>query len=130
MKQETKEERWLREFYESEVEEGGRPMTREEFERRDKAFWERIKTPIPLAKPKVAVLTVPVPDDWTRVDPASIRVHGRRDDGVVVMARPPVNPLNVTVKIELVREVDAEGRPVWPTAEAKHEYNPLDALKR
>jgi hypothetical protein len=87
-------------------------MTREEFERRDKAFWERIKTPIPLAKPKVAVLSLPVPDDWTRVDPKSVVVHGRREDGVVVIGRPQANPLHVEVKIDWVREVDADGRPV------------------
>jgi hypothetical protein len=105
-------------------------MTREEFERRDKAFWERIKTPIPLAKPKVAVLTVPVPDNFVGVDPNSVVVHGKRDDGVVVIGRPQANPLHVTVRIDLVRDVDGDGRPVWPQAGAVSAYDPLDALKR
>jgi hypothetical protein len=105
-------------------------MTREEFEIRDKAFWERIKIPIPPAKPKVAVLTLPVTEDFTRVDPESVRVHGQRDDGVVVVVRPPVNPLHVTVRVDWIREVDSDGRPIWPQGGAQHEYDPLAALKR
>jgi hypothetical protein len=42
--------------------------------------------------------------------------------------RPQPNPQHVTVKVDDVREVDANGRPVWPKAGAIHEYNPLDRI--
>jgi hypothetical protein len=36
----------------------------------------------------------------------------------------------VTVRTDLVWEVDANGRPVTPRAGVAHEYNPLDGLRR
>ncbi len=44
--------------------------------------------------------------------------------------KPQGNPHRVTVMVDWVREVDADGRPVWDRTGAVHEYNPLDALRR
>jgi hypothetical protein len=103
-------------------------MTREEAQRE---FEELMRTPIGPAKPKVPVVSVPVTEQFAEVvaaNPESVRVVARREDGVSVLARPEDNPL-VRVRVDLVREVDACGRPVWPKGGAVHEYNPLDALK-
>jgi hypothetical protein len=107
-------------------------MTREEFEALEREFEEQMATPLPRAKPKVAVVTVPLSEKDAAViaaNPESVRVSARREDGVGVLMKPAPNSV-VKVCVEQVREVDEWGRPIWPKAGAVHEYNPLDALKR
>jgi hypothetical protein len=107
-------------------------MTREEFEALEREFEEQMATPLPMAKPKVAVVTVPLSAGDAAVvakNPESVRVSARREDGVSLLMRPVPNAL-VKVCVEQVQEVDGWGRPVWPKAGAVHEYNPLDALRR
>jgi hypothetical protein len=109
-------------------------MTREEYEKLEREFEEMMATPLPKAKPKpVAVVTVPLSDKHAAVvvgNPESVRVSARRDDGMSVLMKPQGNPHHVTVRVDWVREVDANGRPVWDRFGAVHEYNTLDALRR
>jgi len=128
-----------------------RSMSTEELERRleelrSNSVYKR--KPVAERKP-VAVVTVPVSDADAKIiarDPESLRLHARREDGGLAAMRPlhrhyqvppglaegPRRPADgaVRVCVELVREVDAAGRPIWPKAGAVHEYNPLDALRR
>jgi hypothetical protein len=88
------------------------------------------------AKPKpVAVATIPLAQADAEVvaaNPESVRVTARRPDGVTVIAKPQSNPNCVTVRTDLVREIDAEGRPVWDDelSGAISEYHPWSGLRR
>ena len=58
-------------------------MTREEFEALEREFEEQMATPLPRAKPKVAVVTVPLSEKDAAViaaNPESVRVSARRED--------------------------------------------------
>lgn len=104
-------------------------MTREELQRK---FEERLRQPIPRAKPKpTSVVTVPVSDGFATkaaANPEGVRVFVRADDGTTAVERPQPNPHNVTVRVDMVREVDADGRPIWDRGGVVHEYNPLERL--
>jgi hypothetical protein len=87
------------------------------------------------AKPKpVAVVTVPVTQAVAEVvaaNPESVRVSARTADGVTILAKPQSNPNCVTVRTDLVREIDEFGRPVWDDpGGAVHEYHPWSGLRR
>lgn len=86
------------------------------------------------AKPKpVAVVTVPVSNEHAAViaeNPESVRVHARRKDGVSVIANPIRNPNQVTVRVDLVRELDEDGRPVWDEVGVVSDYHPWIGLRR
>ena len=85
------------------------------------------------SKPNVSVMSLPVSEkiaEAVRANPNSVRVSARGEDGIAVVEGPKANPTGVTVRVDLVRGVDRDGRPVWPVAGAVHEYNPLDALKK
>jgi putative intracellular protease/amidase len=112
----------------------------EECERRcveaTRRYEELINNPRYVKKP-VAVVTMPVSEaDAKKVqaDPESLRLHTRRQDGVSAVIAPlgfaPLGDRHVRVRVDWVREVDAQGRPVWDQPGAQHEYNPLDALKK
>jgi|SRR5262249_19385967 len=84
-------------------------------EERRKQFLKRIEAgnfyrlPIPVA-------VVPVSDKIAKAvkaNPESVRVSARGADGISIIERPHRNPQNVTVMVDYVREVDANGRPVW-----------------
>ena len=82
-------------------------------------------------KPKTAVLTVPVSDkiaELVKANPDGVRVSVRRADGVTEFERPQRNSTNVTAMVDWVREVDADGRPVWPQAGAVSDYDPHSKL--
>ena len=103
-------------------------MTKEEYEERRRLFFERLDNGYysKPAKPKVAVVTLPVSEkiaEAVRVNPGSVGVSARGADGIAVVEGPKGNPNNVMVRVELVSEVDAAGRPVWRKAGAVHEYN-------
>ena len=106
-------------------------MTREEAWLR---FEEKLRQPIPLAKPKpVAVLVVPVSDKIAaaaKASPETVRVSARDVNGLHIVEGPRRNPQHVTVCVDWVREVDASGQPIWGRSGAVHEYQPLDALRR
>jgi hypothetical protein len=87
------------------------------------------------AKPKpVAVVTVPVSNEHAEViaaNPASVRLHARRADGVNVMMNPQRNENHVTVRYDLVREIDEHGRPVWDDGpNVVSDYHPWSGLRR
>jgi hypothetical protein len=109
-------------------------MTREEYANLERKFELAMSKPIPKAKPKpVAVVSVPVSDRDAAViaaNPQSVRVSARREDGVSVLMMPQHNPHHVTVMTDWVREVDANGRPIWDRQGVVADYNPLDALRR
>ena len=78
------------------------------------------------------VLTVPVSEKIAaavRANPESVRISARSAEDIHVVEGPRGQG-GVSVRVDWVSEVDANGRPVWPKAEAVHEYNPLDALRR
>jgi hypothetical protein len=86
------------------------------------------------AKP-VAVVTVPVSPAVAEVvaaNPESVRLSARRNDGVTLFTKPEPNPNCVTVRLDLVRKIDAQGRPVWDDelAGAISEYHPFSGLPR
>jgi hypothetical protein len=94
------------------------------------ALWDE---PMPVMKPPVAVVMVPVSNGFAEkasANPDEVRVSVREPNGVTTVERPRANPNHVRVMVDHVREVDAQGRPIWPTVGAVHAYDPLDALKR
>lgn len=104
------------------------------FEDAEREYQEWMATPIPKAKPKpVAVVSVPVSDKDAEViasNPESVRVSARRADGVTVLAKPESNSLNVTVRTDLVRDVNAYGQPVWDEPGVVSDYHPWQGLRR
>jgi hypothetical protein len=50
-------------------------------------------------------------------------------DGTTAVERPRPNPHGVTVLVDRVSEVDAQGRPVWATGRAVHQYDPIARLR-
>jgi hypothetical protein len=97
------------------------------FEKADSGYYTRP------AKPKVAVVTLPVSPKIAKAvkaNPESVRVSARGEDGIAVVEGPRGNPNNVTVRVDLVAEVDAQGLPVWDRCGVVHEYNAFDALRR
>jgi len=84
------------------------------------------------AKP-VAVVTVPVSNKDAEViaaNPESVRVSARRVDGVTILAKPQRNEQCVTVRTDLVREIDEDGRPVWDEVGVVSDYHPWSGLRR
>ena len=103
-----------------------------------KAFDERIasgyyvKRLLETARVATPVVTLPVSErlaEAIKENPGSVRVSARAADGLHRVEGARANP-RVGVRVDLVREVDEEGRPVWDRGGAVHEYNPLDALRR
>jgi hypothetical protein len=111
-------------------------MTREEYAALEREFEERLANGyyIRPAKPKpVAVMSVPVSDGFAAkaaARPEDVRMFVRAEDGTTAVERPRPNPQRVTVRVDLVAEVDADGRPVWGRGGVVHEYDPLAALRR
>jgi hypothetical protein len=100
-------------------------MTREEAQRE---FEELMRTPIGPAKPKVDVVSVQVDRPFAkqvRENPEDVMVWVRSADGVSLVQK----PLRVWHQEMEERGVNAQGQPIWEKAGARHEYNPLDALK-
>jgi len=97
-------------------------------EERRKRFFERIENePLRPAKPKpTPVVTLPVSENVAqaaKAHPESVRIAARDANGMSVIEGPRPKSI-VTVCVDYVREVDANGRPVWPQAGTVHEYNP------
>jgi hypothetical protein len=111
-------------------------MTREEYAKLERQFEERLASGYYTrpAKPKpTPIVSVPVSDGFAQrvaARPQNVRVFVRDDDGTTAVERPKANPHNVTVRVDWVREVDAQGRPVWDRGGVVHEYDPLAALRR
>jgi hypothetical protein len=99
---------------------------------RERRFEERLRQPIPRAKPKpTPVVMVPVTEQFAAkvaARPEDVRVFVRGDDGTTAVERPQPNPNRVTVLVDRVTAVDDQGRPVWDRPGVVHEYNPLDRL--
>jgi hypothetical protein len=107
---------------------GSRIDERERLRLEWEALWDE---PMPVMKPPVKVVIVPVSDGFAEKVSANLEtVIVSEPNGVTTIERPRANPNHVTVMVDSVREVDAYGRPVWPSGGCQHEYNPLDALKR
>lgn len=100
-------------------------------EERRKRFYERLNSGafIRDAKPKpTPVVTVPVSEkiaEAVKANPGSVRVSARGADGIAVVEGPRRNPSGVTVRVDLVRELDGEGRPIYEGSGVVHEYDPL-----
>jgi hypothetical protein len=112
-----------------------KPEEQLSYEERKRRFFEKVDSGYYTrpAKPKVPVVTLPVSPkiaEAVRANPESVRVSARGEDGIAVIEGPRGNPTGVIVRIDLVSDVDAQGRPVWPKVGVVHEYNPLGALRR
>lgn len=86
----------------------------------------------PRRKPKpVPVVAVPVSDtiaEAVKANPGSVRIAARDTRGVSRVEGPCCNPQHVTVRVDWVSEVDAQGRPIYAERRVVSEYNPLDRL--
>ena len=87
----------------------------------------------PGSKPRERVLSddevVPISErvaQAVKANPESLRISARDGDGVTVFEKPQLNYARVTVMVEHVQEVDANGRPVWPSVVS--EYDPISRL--
>jgi len=101
-------------------------------EERHKRFFERIDNePLRPAPPKpTPVVTLPVSEklaEAAKANPESVRVAARGSHGIAIVEGPRRNSI-VTVCVDYVREVDANGRPVLPQAGVGHEYDPYSKL--
>ena len=112
-------------------------MTQEEWEQAARKFDAELEKRDWLRpKPKpVAVVSLPVSDNFAKVaaaNPASVGVHARTAEGVTVIEKPLRNENCVTLRTDLVLEIDAQGRPVWDDElpGATHEYHPWNGLSR
>jgi hypothetical protein len=99
------------------------------FEEKRRRFEERLATGFYIrpAKPKpTAVVSLPVSEKIAEAviaNPASVRVSARGEDGIAVVEGPRPNRNNVLVRVDWVREVDAEGRPIYEQPGAVSEYD-------
>ena len=105
------------------------------YEERKRLFFEKVDSGYYTrpAKPKVAVVTLPVSQKIAKAvkaNPESVRVSARGEDGIAVVERPRGNSTGIMVRVDLVAEVDAQGRPVWDRCGVVHEYDPLGDLRR
>jgi hypothetical protein len=110
-------------------------MTEKEWAERKRRLDERLANyTLRPAKPKpVAVVSVPVSQRDAEViagNPESVRVSARREDGVTVLAKPERNSQNVTVRIDWVHEVNAQGQPIYDEPGAVSDYHPWSGLRR
>jgi hypothetical protein len=75
---------------------------------RERRLEERLRQPIPRAKPKpTPVVMVPVTEGFAAkvaARPEEVRVFVRGDDGTTSVERPQRNPNNVTVRLDMVSE--------------------------
>jgi hypothetical protein len=82
------------------------------------------KRPEPPPEPEVLIKVTGPTAAKVRDNPAGVFVGVREPDGVTTMER-----RRVTVLVDQVRAVDADGRPVYPAAGAVHVYEPYERLK-
>jgi hypothetical protein len=107
-------------------------MTREEYAALEAKYQRLLAEPLPRVTPKpkpTPVLSLPVSDkiaDAAKGNPASVRVSARGEDGIAVVEGPRHNPHNVTVRVDWVRQVGPDGRPIYEGAGVVHEYNPIE----
>jgi hypothetical protein len=101
-------------------------------EERRRRFFDRIDNePLRPAKPRpTPVVTLPVSEklaEAAKANPETVRVSARGSDGMSRIEGPRRNSI-VTVCVDYVREVDANGRPVWDDPRPVHEYDPYSRL--
>jgi hypothetical protein len=64
-----------------------------------------------------------------KANPASFKMVAVEESGVTLIERARANEGNVTLRIDMVSEVDAEGRPIyWDHGGVVHVYNPYETL--
>jgi len=76
------------------------------------------------------VVTLPVSEKLAaaaNANPQSVRVSARGSDGIARVEGPLPNSI-VTVCVDRVREVDADGRPIWETGSVEHVYDPFEKI--
>jgi len=61
--------------------------------------------------------------DAVKENPESVRVAAKDARGISIVERPQHTSTLVSVMVDYVREVDANGRPVWDRPGAVHEYD-------
>jgi hypothetical protein len=99
-------------------------------EERRKRFLKRIEAgdfrrlPVPVALVPVSQRVA----EAVKANPESVRISAKGADGISIIERPQRNHVNVKVMVDYVREVDADGRPMWDRPGVVHEYDPLSAL--
>jgi hypothetical protein len=99
-------------------------------EERRKRFLKRIEAG-DFRRLPAAVALVPVSPkvaEAVKANPESVRISAKGADGISIIERPQRNHVNVKVMVDYVREVDADGRPMWDRPGVVHEYDPLSAL--
>lgn len=104
---------------------GLHPKLKRFFERLDAGEFNRKPKPTPVA-------IVPISErvaQAVKANPESVRISARDSDGVTVFEKPQ-SSARVTVRVEYVQEVDANGRPVWPSASVASEYDPISKFVR
>jgi hypothetical protein len=87
--------------------------------------------PPPIKPTPTRVLTVPISERAAaavKANPEDVRIVAKASDGTTILERPAPNPHHVTVRVDSVREVDADGRPIYPEQRVVSDYNPLDGL--
>ena len=104
------------------------------FEQRKRRFYERLESGYYIRPAPTPVLSVPVSKHLAaaaEANPASVRVSARDRDGQHRVEGPQRNAQHVTVRVDLVSAVDAQGRPIYyDRGGPVSDYNPLDALRR
>jgi hypothetical protein len=101
--------------------EGLHPKLKSFFERLDAGEFNRKPKPTPVAIVPISERVAQV----AKANPEGVRISARDGDGVTVFEKPQLNA-RVTVMVEHVQEVDAQGRPVWPSVVS--EYDPISRL--
>jgi hypothetical protein len=94
------------------------------YERLESGYYNRKPQPLP-----IPVAVVPVSEkiaEAVKANPQSVRVSARGTDDIAIVEGPRRDSMNVRVMIEYVREVDADGRPVWSSVVS--DYDPLSRL--
>jgi archaeosine-15-forming tRNA-guanine transglycosylase len=95
-------------------------------------FYERLDAGASNRKPKpTPVAIVPISErvaEVVKANPETVRISARGADGVTVFEKAQLNPARVTVMVEAVQEVDAKGRPVWPSVVIDSDYDPISRL--
>jgi hypothetical protein len=101
-------------------------------EEKRRLFYERLESGYYNRKPQpvaVPVAVVPVSEkiaEAVKANPQSVRISARGTDDIAIVEGPRRDSTTVRVMVEYVREVDADGRPVWDSVVS--DYDPLSRL--
>jgi len=101
------------------------------YEEARRRFEERLKQPIPRAKPKLIAVEASAPMVAAiKANPQSLRMSASATNGTTVFERPYRSSDIVTVVADRVSEVDAGGRPIWDRGGVVSDYDIFAVLRR